>query len=103
MVETGDDWFDGVEISLVRKGEFRALPPFCTAKLGRALLAARLSWLALMVNIRLNAGSTTIGRHDLPGDRVEVGRQHAQFCCSAEGVTVATLGRNQLGVATATG
>ena len=56
-----------------------------------------------MVTIRLNAGSTTIGRHDLPGDRVEVGRQHAQFCCSAEGVTVATLGRNQLGVATATG
>ena len=56
-----------------------------------------------MVNIRLNAGCTTIGRMDLPDCGLEVSRRQAEFCCSAEGVTVVTLGQTPLGVRKAAG
>ena len=75
-----------------------------------------------MVNIRLNAGSTTLGRDDFEGLKVElansfgddapetalkqVSREQAAFRCSAAGVTVRNLGKNPtptVGVRQATG
>ena len=73
-----------------------------------------------MVNIRLNAGSTTLGRDDLGGVKVEltsrfgddalkkalgqVSREQAAFHCSAAGVTVRNLRQNpSVGVQQATG
>ena len=73
-----------------------------------------------MVNIRLNAGSTTLGRDGLEGVKVEltnrfgddalkkalgqVSREQAAFRCSAAGVTVRNLRQNpSVGVQQATG
>jgi len=73
-----------------------------------------------MVNIRLNAGSTTLGRDDFEGLKVELtsrfgddalkkalgqaSRDQATFRCSAAGVTVKNLGQNPtVGVQQATG